>query len=213
MRIDGVIRVFMFSRPKFHRLQCKFEDPFSAGHLASIPLTYLYICRHWWSAHAHKFASPWVLSFGCCRRKNVYLLNVCVPIVFLLFYCSQLGLCRYVCIDRLYKLSKFQLTRMKNRRVIRVRNFRHSLPTLDLFEPYVTFTDRDETGARRRVWTNDSLGARAQKFLPSLFRVTAPESCWFVLTYYGLVNPLRSCRALSVYLTTRLLGRLSPLSG
>ena len=42
----------------------------------------------------------------------------------------------------------------------------------------------------------------------SLFRV-----CLFVLRFYGPVNPMGSCRARSVYLTTRLLGRLSPLSG
>ena len=35
----------------------------------------------------------------------------------------------------------------------------------------------------------------------------------FVLRFYGSVNPVESCRARSVYLTTRLLGRLSPLSG
>ena len=35
----------------------------------------------------------------------------------------------------------------------------------------------------------------------------------FVLRFYGPVNPIGSCRAWSVYLTTRLLGRLSPLSG
>ena len=35
----------------------------------------------------------------------------------------------------------------------------------------------------------------------------------FVLRFYGPVNPFGSCRALSIYLTTRLLGRLSPLSG
>ena len=35
----------------------------------------------------------------------------------------------------------------------------------------------------------------------------------FVLRFYGPVNPTGSCRARSVYLTTRLLGRLSPLSG
>ena len=35
----------------------------------------------------------------------------------------------------------------------------------------------------------------------------------FVLRFYGQVNPMGSCRVLSVYLTTRLLGRLSPLSG
>ena len=37
--------------------------------------------------------------------------------------------------------------------------------------------------------------------------------CLFVLRFYGPVNPMESCRARSVYLTTRLLGRLSPLSG
>ena len=35
----------------------------------------------------------------------------------------------------------------------------------------------------------------------------------FVLRFYGPVNPMGSYRAWSVYLTTRLLGRLSPLSG
>ena len=37
--------------------------------------------------------------------------------------------------------------------------------------------------------------------------------CLFVLRFYGPVNPMGSCRAWSFYLTTRLLGRLSPLSG
>ena len=36
--------------------------------------------------------------------------------------------------------------------------------------------------------------------------------CLFVLRFYGPVNPMGSCRA-SIYLTTHLLGRLSPLSG
>ena len=35
----------------------------------------------------------------------------------------------------------------------------------------------------------------------------------FVLRFYGPVNPMGSCQAWSVYLTTCLLGRLSPLSG
>ena len=35
----------------------------------------------------------------------------------------------------------------------------------------------------------------------------------FVLRFYGPVNPMGSCKARSVYLTTRLLDRLSPLSG
>ena len=36
---------------------------------------------------------------------------------------------------------------------------------------------------------------------------------WVVLRFYGPVNPMGSCRARSIYLTIRLLGRLSPLSG
>ena len=34
-----------------------------------------------------------------------------------------------------------------------------------------------------------------------------------VLRFYGPVNLMGSCRARSVYLTIRLLGRLNPLSG
>ena len=34
----------------------------------------------------------------------------------------------------------------------------------------------------------------------------------FVLRFYGPVNPMESCLAWSIYLTIRLLGRLSPLS-
>ena len=37
--------------------------------------------------------------------------------------------------------------------------------------------------------------------------------CLFVLRFYGPINAMGSCRARSFYLTTRLLGRLSPLSG
>ena len=36
--------------------------------------------------------------------------------------------------------------------------------------------------------------------------------CLFVLRFYGPVNPKGSCRARLVYLATRLLDRLSPLS-
>ena len=36
--------------------------------------------------------------------------------------------------------------------------------------------------------------------------------CLFVLRFYGPVNPMGSCRARPVYLTTRLLDRLSPLT-
>ena len=42
---------------------------------------------------------------------------------------------------------------------------------------------------------------------------TTSSVCLFVLRFYGPVNPMGSCPARSVYLTTRLPGRLSPLSG
>ena len=41
--------------------------------------------------------------------------------------------------------------------------------------------------------------------------ITGPKK-YFLLRFYCPVNPMGSCRARSVYLTTRLLGRLSPLS-
>ena len=47
---------------------------------------------------------------------------------------------------------------------------------------------------------------------PSLFPYRFIGHCLFVLRFYGPVNPMGSCRARSIYLTTRLLGRLSPLS-
>ena len=37
--------------------------------------------------------------------------------------------------------------------------------------------------------------------------------CLFVLRFYGPVNPMGSCQAWSIYLTTLLLDRLSPLMG
>ena len=45
-----------------------------------------------------------------------------------------------------------------------------------------------------------------------LDKVDGNAVCLFVLRFYGPVNPMGSCRARSIYLTTRLLGRLSPLS-
>ena len=50
-----------------------------------------------------------------------------------------------------------------------------------------------------------------QSFLSEIFQFR--EVVVVVLRFYGPVNPMGSCRARSVYLTTRLLGRLSPPSG
>ena len=46
LRINRVITVLPISRPNYHRMQCKIDGPFSPGHVAPIPLTSLYICRH-----------------------------------------------------------------------------------------------------------------------------------------------------------------------
>ena len=50
-------------------------------------------------------------------------------------------------------------------------------------------------------------------FMPQWWKCWLQAWFLFVLRFYGPVNPMWSCRAWSVYLTTRLLGRLSPLSG
>ena len=92
----------------------------------------------------------------------------------------------FVWIGRLYKRSKFQLNRISNRRVIRGQNIRHYIPTC-LFEPNLTFTDRDETDARRKVWTRDSLGPIDQKFLSPHFRVMAPGS-WYLPMFIAWIE-------------------------
>ena len=48
---------------------------------------------------------------------------------------------------------------------------------------------------------------------PAYQELSFKNKVLFVLIFYGPVNPVGSCRARSVYLTTCLLGRLSPLSG
>ena len=62
---------------------------------------------------------------------------------------------------------------------------------------------------------------RPAKTKAQLFKASLTRSLWsnvncssnlFVLRFYGPVNPMGPCRARSFYLTTRLLGRLSPLS-
>ena len=72
------------------------------------------------------------------------------------------------------------------------------------------------SGKNKKNFINLSSAELAQRVV----KVKAPDGrdikiayCLFVLRFYGPVNPMGSCRARSVYLTTRLLGRLSPLSG
>ena len=57
---------------------------------------------------------------------------------------------------------------------------------------------------------NNNIG---RSILAETWKKSPYAYCLFVLRFYGPVNPVGSCRARSVYLTTRLLGRLSPLSG
>ena len=60
---------------------------------------------------------------------------------------------------------------------------------------------------------NGSNFLRPWKFVLDMGILSHQGFCLFVLRFYGPVNPMGSCRARSVYLTTRLLGRLSPPSG
>ena len=63
-------------------------------------------------------------------------------------------------------------------------------------------------------WGTGSINSKHSLWLADLFIASTARNgqsfclCWF----YGPVNPKGSCRVWSVYLTTRLLGRLSPLS-
>ena len=63
----------------------------------------------------------------------------------------------------------------------------------------------DLGAGRYGVWHSELLNWRLESWSIYCFL--------FVLGFYGPVNPMESCRARSVYLTTRLLGRFSPLSG
>ena len=125
LRIDWVNRLFTASRPKFHRVQCKFEDPLSARRLVPIPMTVDINDLRMRINLQH----PGCFCLAAICVKNVYLLNVWRPIVPVLFFWPHPGLCKLVCMDVLYKRSKFQLNRMRNRRVIRGQNIRHSIPT------------------------------------------------------------------------------------
>ena len=51
------------------------------------------------------------------------------------------------------------------------------------------------------------------KFMDCAYQNNSDDCGLFVLRFYGPVNPMGSCRVRSVYLTTRLLDRLSFLSG
>ena len=64
-------------------------------------------------------------------------------------------------------------------------------------------------------WSESSNSARVRgtHFSETTSKIDHGALNLFVLGFYGPVNPMGSCRARSVYLTTRLLGRLSPLSG
>ena len=90
------------------------------------------------------------------------------------------------------------------------------IPTLDTTTKFVIMT----------IWMSRNLCSRADgkweimqkhciKSSSNMFwifvRITS-ERRFFVLKLYGPVNPMGSCRVRLVYLTTRLLGRLSPLS-
>ena len=70
------------------------------------------------------------------------------------------------------------------------------------------------------TWTNEQGGVdgTGQNFGPTVITIqklnqisAKVRKFLFVLKFYGPVNPMGSCRARSVYLTTRLLGRLTSI--
>ena len=73
----------------------------------------------------------------------------------------------------------------------------------------------------QQIHYNELISQRIHYSQISIARTLMAHSPWLIRTrfvclcwgFYGPVNPMGSCRAQSVYLTTRLLGRLSPLSG
>ena len=73
-------------------------------------------------------------------------------------------------------------------------------------------TDRSEQCKPRRESTTHPALFRHNRYL--IVQIQILECvCLFVLRFYCPVNPMGSCRARSIYLTTLLLGRLRPLSG
>ena len=75
----------------------------------------------------------------------------------------------------------------------------------------------------QQTWPEVTLELKGEKIMHQSFvsiahthprgRVGNGQANVVVLRFYGPVNPMGSCGAQSVYLTTCLLGRLSPLSG
>ena len=83
---------------------------------------------------------------------------------------------------------------------------------------YVYVRERDSTRERERVRERERERRRRRASVSVLYALVLKifdknRSLFVCVEFYGPVNPIRSCRARSVYLTTRLLGRLSPLSG
>ena len=88
-----------------------------------------------------------------------------------------------------------------------------NLPRDNLHECQILFS-----GKNKKNIINLSSAESAQTVVEVLYVYTIQPlaktgGALFVLRFYGPVNPVGSCRAQSVYLTTRLLDRLSQLSG
>ena len=64
-----------------------------------------------------------------------------------------------------------------------------------------------------QTWPRNHRQTFWARFMMIAWKMWPLECYLFVLRFYGPVNPVGSCWERSVYLTTRLLGRLSPLSG
>ena len=184
LQINRVITVWPVSRQNFHRVQCKIDDPFSPGRLVPIPLTTFYVCRH-------IFAASQVFSFACFKRKTVYSINVCRPIMLVVSY----GPLPYSAGSLVYmRTTNVQPNQTINKWVIKIQNSGYSLPTLDcLFESNPTFTDRNETCARWKAWGFELLWLSAKIFCKPHFRVIAVES-WYLSMFDPSITYSRTVR-------------------
>ena len=146
------------------------------------------------------------------------------------FVCYKIWLPICSLISQLSRHGKKDTACRRNCAAIILINLRKSksLGTFWIVRPW---TERPDI----RGWTKGSGSRMYQNMKLHLSDLWKHPSCWplsivlltrlspsknalfiyslFVLRFYGPVNPMGSCQARSVYLTTCLLGRLSPLSG
>ena len=138
-----------------------------------------------------------LLTVGVMLSSNAFFLEV--NFFFSTVWRHGCWKCFYICYGR---TSNFNAMNISGSCVI------HTVIVLCLPLPWhLPFISKFKAGSVSKMKV---VSANADTILIAINRWS---NCLFVLRFYGPVNPMGSCRAQSVYLTTCLLGRLSPLSG